>query len=84
VDANKLSRLTEIGYRIGPQCGLCRHGRFTTYDWGSCDRHQYEHGKHTGPARALSIFRGGVCDSGYELDPGRLAALGGFEQKVQR
>ena len=61
-DANKLSKLREIGYKVPVTCGLCNLGCFAKgQDWGTCRLHQYEHLKHTGPARDVSIIRFGTC-----------------------
>jgi hypothetical protein len=66
MDQNKLMELRQIDYRIPRTCGLCRHGVFVgVNDWGGCAVRTYDHLKHTGPPRQLSIYRGGSC-SGFE------------------
>ncbi|OHD21606.1 MAG: hypothetical protein A2Y38_02170 [Spirochaetes bacterium GWB1_59_5] len=76
-DANKLAKLLEVGYCIPITCGLCNFGVFAQgQDWGTCRLYQYEHLKHTGPARDVSIIRFGSCPKGEvcaEID----ALLGG-------
>ena len=44
-----------------PVCGLCQHAWFPKDDWGTCTIQTYEHEKHTGPARQLSIHKYGTC-----------------------
>lgn len=64
-DANKFAKLREIGYTIRVTCGICQHGCFKGMaEWGTCDLHQYEHLKHTGPARGVSVVRYGSCPQG--------------------
>lgn len=59
MDENKTIKLREIGYKIGPACGLCSFGKFGTgSDWGECHRHLYNHKKHTNPdGSPLSIHQ---------------------------
>ena len=78
MDNNKLKKLTEINYVVPPSCGLCRFARFSiTNLWGDCSRHTYQHLKHTGPARNMSVSRFGVCDK-FEPDDRALAQLGKY------
>jgi hypothetical protein len=80
MDANKLEVLRALPYRVQKVCGLCRHGGFVpNTDWGTCIRTQYEHKKHTGPARQLSITRFGSCE-GFEPDERRVATLGAYQE----
>ena len=81
MDANKLTVLRDIDYRIGPACGLCKHGWFTDKDWGLCKQRTYEHLKH-GDTRYLSIHKFGSCEQ-FESDPNRRAPLGAFEEFVE-
>lgn len=89
-DPNKFQVLRSIGYQVRPSCGFCKHGMFggdgrpemskrgyPGYGWGTCATNQYQHGKHTGPARQMSIYHAGWCP-GFELDPRRKAVLGSF------
>lgn len=61
MDANKRQVLEDIGYRIQPTCGGCSHSSFPSDEWGTCDRHSYEHLKHTGERRHLSVHSSGYC-----------------------
>lgn len=63
MDANKLEKLSEIGYTLQPSCGLCAHSFFSNAnsDWGVCVKFFYKHKKHTGEPRQLSIHRSGCC-----------------------
>jgi hypothetical protein len=65
-DQNKLKKLNEIGYQIRPTCGICRFAEFKDKsDWGACfyEGHTYQHEKHVGAPRRLSIHRSGYCPS---------------------
>ncbi len=79
VDANKLKVLRDVDYKIGPSCALCKHGEFRTIkdDFGSCLAKTYEHLKHTGEPRQLSVYRGGSCRD-FVQSPEKLAALGAY------
>jgi len=81
MDANKLRMLREINYTIHPSCALCKHGEFRTLkdDFGSCMAKTYEHLKHTGDPRQLSVHRGGSCKD-FEVDPQKKAALGAYQE----
>jgi predicted GNAT family acetyltransferase len=61
MDKNKLTVLREIGYKISPTCSLCRHSSFPQNEWGTCSENLYEHAKHSGEPRQLSIHKSGVC-----------------------
>jgi len=79
MDANKLKKLHELGYRIRPCCGMCRHGCFTDSSmWGTCDKNTYDHLKHTESKRQLSIHMFGCCEDGFER--GATECFGGFEE----
>jgi len=81
MDANKLVELRKIGYSIPRTCGLCRHGVFVgAKDFGGCAIRQYDHLKHTGPPRQLSIFRGGSCTDKFEVDETKAAQLGAYRE----
>lgn len=60
MDANKLEVLVDVGYEISPACGICQYAELKG-EWGTCNYHEYEHLKHTGPERQLSINRYGSC-----------------------
>jgi len=89
VDAAKLRVLQSIGYEIKRTCGSCLHARYPSEesDWGTCSVNQYEHEKHTGPARDLSIHRTGKCavegPEGYQPNPVAMGMLGGFAQLLE-
>jgi hypothetical protein len=55
--------LKEIGYVIEPCCKLCVHSHFPfqATNWGTCSNHDYQHLKHSGPKRELSITKYGRC-----------------------
>ena len=83
MDANKLVKLKVIGYQVRKTCGNCIHALFSSpaSDWGTCWKHQYEHLKHTGEARQLSIHRSGHCDDHHR---NKTLNLGGFEELVEK
>ncbi len=83
MDQNKQGELRQIGYLILPVCGLCKHGSFPSNDWGTCQVRTYEHLKHTGPARQLSIYRMGSCPDKFQLDAARAASLGAYAEFVK-
>ena len=75
MDANKLEVLRRIGYRIQTHCGICRHADLSPDGWGYCDRHTYQHRKHSEERSRLSIHRTGSCMD-FERDDDKIAALG--------
>lgn len=75
MDANKLTVLREVGYKINRCCGLCKHGWFPRDDWGTCELTTYEHQKHSGTPRKLSIHKYGRCPK-FELK--HMTPLGPF------
>ena len=79
MDANKLKVLRDLPYSIQKTCGLCVHGVFPSNDWGTCQAHTYDHLKHTGEARQLSIFRYGSCPS-FKLHEPLLTTIGAFKE----
>ena len=83
MDLNKLKVLRELNYAINKVCSLCKHSNFhPNTNWGSCNLHEYEHLKHTGPARNLSIHKAGSCSS-FEANEDELALLGAFEEFLE-
>lgn len=84
MDANKLQVLRDIPYEVRKVCGLCAHGIFPTpnNDWGTCGVQQYEHKKHTGPARQLSIVKYGSCPN-FETDPIKVGQLALFQEFLE-
>jgi len=61
MDENKRKKLQEIGYFIGPICGLCKNGVFPNNEWGTCKIFSYKHLKHSDEIRQLSIHKYGSC-----------------------
>lgn len=61
MDKNKLNVLREIGYRVHTTCGLCTHADISSDGWGTCGLHHYDHLKHVGQPRSLSINQFGSC-----------------------
>lgn len=82
MDENKLDKLREVGYEIKACCRLCLHGNFAPFsDFGTCAKHTYEHLKHTGEPRQLSIHRMGKCNTDlFQLNPDKMAELGTYGQ----
>ena len=73
-DGNKFAKLREIGYTLPITCGLCVMGEFPDRgDWGTCKIHRYQHLKHTGESRGVSIHRGGSC-ADAEVDGSKVMA----------
>lgn len=63
-DPNKLEGLREIAYRVQPSCFTCKQGIFIPgSNFGSCKLFYYEHRKHAGKPRPLSIHVTGRCSS---------------------
>lgn len=61
-DPNKLERLREISYRVQPSCFTCKQGRFVPgSNFGTCQLFDYEHRKHIGERRKLSVHVTGRC-----------------------
>jgi len=80
MDANKLEVLRDLPFIVHRVCGLCRHGSFApNTNWGTCGRTQYEHKKHTGPARQLSIVLFGSC-ARFEADQQKKEQLGAYQE----
>lgn len=74
-DPNKLAKLAEIGFKILPCCGLCKHGAFKPgSDWGACTITNYKHAKHVAASKTSSINKAGSCPS-FELDERKAADL---------
>lgn len=71
MDAEKLRQLQAMNCVIPPVCGMCSNATFYQAGnvFGSCQKRSYEHGKHIGPVRPLSICCYGLCDcEHFELD----------------
>jgi len=63
MDKNKTIALKQIDYKINKSCGVCSHGIFLGKSWGMCNKHTYNHQKHTDTVRQLSIHQSGHCNS---------------------
>lgn len=63
MDENKLKMLKSMDYKIDPCCALCVYGIFRdpASAWGECCLFEYDHLKHTGQNRNVSVNRYGVC-----------------------
>lgn len=83
MDENKREVLKQIGYEIRPTCSTCKYSKINTYGFGECQKHQYVHKKHTGPARQLSIYESGWCPS-YEASADLEETLHGFNEFVKK
>ena len=78
MDLNKVRELKDIGFKIVPTCGLCKHSAIgPMVSFGTCSIQTYQHLKHTGPARQLSIHRSGWCPE-FTIAPRALPDLGAF------
>lgn len=82
MDADKARVLREIDYEINPCCGLCQHATFYDSFWGTCNINQYQHEKHTGEKRQLSINAAGVCPK-FEALESAIEALHGYKEFVK-
>ncbi|HEU5116103.1 MAG TPA: hypothetical protein VFT74_05440 [Isosphaeraceae bacterium] len=84
MDANKLQKLKDIGYVVRRTCDNCYYAEFNhrADAFGECTLYTYEHKKHTGPARQLSINRNGTCPS-HTLSDAQTALLHGFAELVE-
>ena len=77
MDANKLAKLRESGFVIRECCTLCRGFRCPGRrgaSWGTCVKHPYQHGKHTGELRECSVSPCGWCPS-FELSEEQVAQI---------
>jgi hypothetical protein len=79
MDANKREELLRIGYSIRGTCGTCVHGHFNNDNFGTCVIHDYQHLKHTGGKRQLSVYAHGSCP---KFERGR-SHLGLWEEFVK-
>lgn len=81
MDDNKLKLLKQVEYEVCRCCYFCAHSepfRQGT-DWSTCRRYKYQHLKHTGDLRQMSIVKFGVCSS-FEPKDGARLELGAFAQ----
>ena len=78
MDLNKLQVLREVGYTIPRSCSLCAHSKWEgEKEWGACTVTTYQHKKHIGLPRQLSIYRGGQCPK-FVLSDSAAAFLGAY------
>lgn len=84
MDANKLKVLREVGYKVRQSCETCIHSDLSPDGWGYCNKHRYEHLKHSEKQSRLSIHRSGCCTS-YQKNEISLAllALHAFSEFVE-
>lgn len=62
MDENKLDKLKQIQYEILPTCHNCKHFKqLSDKFFGECCAYKYQHKKHTGAERQLSVYLGGHC-----------------------
>lgn len=73
MDRRKLAVLRSIGYTFPATCGLCAFMRRGTKDanWGTCMVHEYQHEKHSGDTRELSVNAFGSCGEFQPADESR-------------
>jgi hypothetical protein len=85
MDKNKLAKLEQIGYSFNNCCAICAHGVFRPNTmFGACVLHNYDHLKHTGPTRDLSIHMLGGCLEGFSLGDNKLHILDQFAMLIKR
>lgn len=80
MDKRKLAVLRSVAYTFGQTCGLCafvRPGKDGL--WGTCTMHEYQHGKHTGPPREVSVSMFGGCAT-FQPKEDLEERLGGFAE----
>lgn len=83
MDANKLQVLQDIGYVVRDSCGSCiNFDPGVASGWGVCTFHSYDHIKHTGVARQLSVNEAGWCPW-FERDREDTALLGAYQQFME-
>lgn len=83
MDMNKRQELLNIEYSIQGNCSNCEHGRFDhKAAFGVCSLHSYQHLKHTGDKRQLSVYAHGRCPK-FELEDGKKAQLGLWQEFLQ-
>lgn len=81
MDANKLQKLKDIGYSIGPSCGTCKHFQQHVDEFfGECVVNTYVHKKHTGGERRLSVLVFGHCN---RYEQGSVEYMHGFKEFME-
>lgn len=82
MDLNKDNKLQEIQYKLYRTCGLCSCFEGTKGAmFGVCKKQTYQHLKHTGDARQLSVSVFGSC-SEFDWDNSKLSQLHGFQKYI--
>lgn len=81
MDANKLILLNHVDYKVCRCCYFCKHAEpFLAHNnWSTCRKHLYQHLKHTGEMRQMSILKFGVCRD-FEFADVYQTGLGAFSQ----
>ena len=80
MDANKLDKLRELGYKVKNTCGLCQHSNLARgSDWGTCELISYAHMKHSNSRRQLSIHRSGNCPN-FKMDKNKYIILQPYQE----
>lgn len=82
MDKSKSKKLQEIGYKINRCCGLCKYAILSLDGWGTCVNHTYQHEKHTGEERDLSINQFGYCTS-FELEESKVIGLHSYSDLIK-
>lgn len=81
MDENKLKVLKESGYTVFKSCGLCEHFRSGIgVNFGTCKIQIYDHLKHSGPPREISVTEYGGCQ---KWEPNSLNFYGTLGTYVQ-
>jgi hypothetical protein len=81
MDPNKLAELQKIEYQIPGNCGICQHGEMSRTNFGTCRLYRYQHARHSGEKRQLSIYAYGRCNK-FVLDEDK-AQLGLWREFVR-
>jgi len=86
MDANKLKVLQDIDYTIRAVCGNCANfigaWKAIKNGFGTCvlGDYTYQHNKHTGQKRELSVHFSGSCDRHKYTEDIRLHAFEQFKE----
>lgn len=86
MDANKLTKLNNINYKVRRccfNCEYCELGHYSFSGFTTCKKHTYQHLKHTDKNRQLSIHYTGYCD-GHEWRSGFDLQLHAYEQLKEK
>lgn len=84
MDSEKFKVLKGIGYVVKETCSTCIHANIRAGAmFGTCEKHSYDHQKHSGPPRQLSINRSGWCPD-YVPSATRETELHRFSEFLER